>query len=264
MKKIDEYLESIFRNFDENDEETKVMKEEARAHLLEEIGELRNQGLTEEESIITAISNFGSEKIVVNEMNQIFKKQSKFSNGIKKIILIVFITACIFKLINIGNDFINGSETYNKEDMKTTQYLVNNVVDKVKDKESLDESLKNEITQLVNEFNLQTNNGLYYMKIQLRSNPNLYYEYNKDVPEELKEHKERAGTLANSWIINYETTNIQSSYDYNISKEVITKMHNSLPSVLGRSSLYLFLASIILVFIYLMNIAYLKRTTFNR
>jgi len=179
MKKIDEYLESIFRNFDENDEETKVMKEEARTHLLEEIGELRNQGLTEEESIITAISNFGSEKTVVNEMNQIFKKQSKFSNVIKKIILIVLITACIFKLINIGYDFINGNENYNKEDMKTTQYLVNNVVDKVKDKEILDESLKNDITQLINEFNLQTNNGLYYMKIQLRSNPNLYYEYIK-------------------------------------------------------------------------------------
>lgn len=73
MNKIEEYIDSIYGNFDNSDKDTKILKEEMRNHLYEEVEELKRQGLGEEESISRALECFGEENDVVGEMNYILK-----------------------------------------------------------------------------------------------------------------------------------------------------------------------------------------------
>lgn len=84
MRRIEEYIEKIYRGFDKKDEETKILKEETKAHLFEEVEDLKKQGVTEEESINIAISKFGDIVEVRKELSEIIKIEAKFA----KIILI--------------------------------------------------------------------------------------------------------------------------------------------------------------------------------
>ncbi|GAA0087083.1 hypothetical protein UT300007_35240 [Clostridium sp. CTA-7] len=264
MKRIEEYIEKIYRNFDEKDEETKIIKEETKVHLLEEVADLKKQGLTEEESINKAISNFGSEKVVISEMNLILKKQNKFSKALKKVTLITFIVACLFFSIDIGDEFINRDENNFKYDKNTTSYVIETIRNKIQDKDSLDESLKNEITQLLDEFNKQNNNGLYYIRLEYEPNSSIEYEYKKDVSEDMINGGHGGLSRRNNWSIHTNTTEDQANYDYKKHKESWDKVVNRLPNRLGQVSNYLFVVSAVLLCVYIINKVYLKSSFLNK
>lgn len=103
--KIEEYVNNIYGNFDNADKNTKILKEETRNHLYEEVEELKNQGLSEEESIEKALESFGPKNSVVNEMNCILKNRSIFAKMLIKAGVFVFIIGCLFQVIGI---FYNG------------------------------------------------------------------------------------------------------------------------------------------------------------
>lgn len=105
MNKIDEYIESIYGNFENSNKDTKILKEEMRIHLYEEVKEFKKQGLSEEESIDKAIESFGSESTVVAEMNHILKNRNIFTKMLIKAGAVVFIIGCLFQLIG---GFYNG------------------------------------------------------------------------------------------------------------------------------------------------------------
>lgn len=97
MKKIESYLDSVFRDSDKS-QETNDLKLEMRNHLEHSIKELQESGLTEEESVKVAIDRFGGEFQIRNELTQVLRFQKKFIKNILKVSL-VFLVLCIIMLI---------------------------------------------------------------------------------------------------------------------------------------------------------------------
>lgn len=127
MKKIEEYIDSIYGNFDNLDKDTKILKEEMRDHLYDEVEELKKQGLNEEESISRALDDFGQENTVVAEMNHILKNRSIFTKMLIKAGGAVFIIGCLFQIIGIfyNNEalqFFSGE--LSKNGFKNISYLL--------------------------------------------------------------------------------------------------------------------------------------------
>ncbi|MCT8976942.1 permease prefix domain 1-containing protein [Clostridium sp. CX1] len=127
MNKIDEYIDSIYGNFDNLDKDTKILKEEMRNHLYEEVEELKRQGLSEEESISRALEGFGQENYVVAEMSNVLKSRNIFTKMLVKAGIAVFVTACFFQVASIF--FSNESIHYfslelTKNQLKNSSYLL--------------------------------------------------------------------------------------------------------------------------------------------
>lgn len=130
MKKIEEieiYIESIYRNFDTLDKDTKILKEEMRTHLYEEVEELKKQGLSEKDSISRVLECFGQENTVVPEMNHVLKNRSVFTKMLIKTGIAVFIISCLFQIIGIfynneGVKYFSGE--LSKNGFKNISYLL--------------------------------------------------------------------------------------------------------------------------------------------
>jgi hypothetical protein len=260
MKKIDNYIDNIYKTFDETDEDTRILKEETKSHLYEEIEDLKEQGLGENESIEKAISNFGQENIVIDEMNAVLKKQNKFSKILIRVALIIYLIGFIFKLINIVYDFSHRSDELLQQyqnDKYCSEYVFQTIKDKINDRDSLDENVKNEITILLDEFNMRTNNGLYYIGIE--KSGDYCYEYSRGISKELIKMNDNGGsTGGKNWNINYKRTDFQDLYDVQQSEILWNKMQNEIPYRLNELSNYLFIISWILVCVSLINKAYIK------
>ncbi|MBC8060353.1 MAG: hypothetical protein H7Y18_06765 [Clostridiaceae bacterium] len=260
MNKLEEYIEKIYRNFDEKDEETKILKEEMKAHLFEEAEELRNHGLTEQESINKVIANFGTEKAVICEMQLILKRQNKFSKALIRVALIIVIVASIFKFFEIGDDFLHRNENSLTNDKRTSLYIINNIISKVENKDLLDVNLKNEVTVLLDEFNNKNNNGLYYLKLEKEDNLNIEYEYKRDVSEDMIKDGHGSENMSNKWKVYFNRTDNQANYDSENVQAVMNKIVSRLPYKLGLLSNYLFVISGVLLCVYFLNKIYVKNS----
>lgn len=127
MNKIEEYIDNIYGNFDNLDKDTKILKEEMRTHLYEEVEELKKQGLSEEESINKTLECFGQENSVVTEMNYILKNRSIFTKMLIKAGVVVFIIGCLLQIIGIfhsGEDIQYFSGDLIKNGFKNISYLL--------------------------------------------------------------------------------------------------------------------------------------------
>lgn len=256
MKKIDEYVESIYKNFDETEQDTKILIEETKAHLYEEVEELQKEGFSEKESIEISILNFGQENIVVEEMDMVLKKQNKFSKLIIKVALVIYFVGLIFKIINIASEFFPEKETFLPLSLNASN-VVDTIQDKIKNKDSLDEDVKAEITALLDDFNNQTNNGLYYIGIE--KSGEFFFEYNREVfKESIKNHSSSLAGDESDWNVHYKNTDIQDYYDHAQWDEGYNNRINSIPYRLNVLSNYLFILSWILVCVSLINKAYIK------
>lgn len=257
MKRVEDYINKIYKSFDKKDEETIIMKEETRAHLYDEVEELKKQGLSEEESIKKAISNFGQENLVINEMNDILNKQSKFAKILTRVALVVFLVGVIFKVVNLACDFAHvNHELYTPYDQNTSEYAFEVISSKIGNKIYLDENTKQEITTVLDKFNERTN-GLYY--IAIRNSSKVEYEYKKDIPKEMSTINGNGGMRGiNQFSIDYKSTDSQDYYDSQVSRARWDKINNSIPNVLNQSANYLFLVAWILICVSLINKVYSK------
>jgi len=127
LNKIEEYINSIYGNFDNLDKDTKTLKEEMRNHLFEEVEELKKQGFSEEESISMTLEHFGHEDTVVAEINHILKNRSIFTKMLIKAGMAVFIIACLFQVIGLfynNETFTYFSGVLSKNGFKNISYLL--------------------------------------------------------------------------------------------------------------------------------------------
>lgn len=127
IDKIEEYIDSIYVNFDNSDKNTKILKEEMRDHLYEEVEELKKQGLSEEKSISRALQCFGQEKTVVAEMNHVLNNRSVFTKMLIKAGAVIFIIGCLFQIIGMfyNNELLNYfSGELSKNGFKNISYLL--------------------------------------------------------------------------------------------------------------------------------------------
>src|SRR5687768_7706663 len=96
MKKIEEYVNSIYRNVDGNKEEINELKQEMHSHLLEAVHDLKQKGKSEEEAIQIAIENFGGKKQIVKGLSEFFNVQKRFARYVLLFSLISFIIGAFF------------------------------------------------------------------------------------------------------------------------------------------------------------------------
>jgi hypothetical protein len=261
MKKIDEYVENIYKNFDETEEDTKILIEETKSHLYEEVEELKKQGLGENESIERAVINFGKENIVIEEMDSILIKQSKFSKILIRVALMVYIIGSIFKVIFVADEFLTANHDL-QIDKLTSDYVIQIISDKIENKEFLDENIKEEITTMLDNFNVE-NNGIYY--IGLEKTGEYSYEYSKKLSEDLMKisGSSEYGGGENSggksvWTLHYKTTGYQAFLDSFYHELEMKRRQNEIPYNLNKLSNYIFIISWILVCVALINKAYIK------
>ncbi|MFQ9520816.1 MAG: permease prefix domain 1-containing protein [Turicibacter sp.] len=75
MKKINEYLDHLFKG--NTSKEALELKEEMKQHLLDEVRELKNQGLDEELAIKTALNHFGDNHSLKKELDELLVSNKK-------------------------------------------------------------------------------------------------------------------------------------------------------------------------------------------
>ncbi|MGH4124245.1 MAG: permease prefix domain 1-containing protein [Clostridium sp.] len=110
MKQIDKYVNSVYKHVGGNKEEIEALKYEMKNHLVQLIEELKSEGNSEDESISIAISRFGEENQIENELIGIFKFVNK---NAKKALII----AGVFLLITIISRSVSiiGTDIYWKQ-----------------------------------------------------------------------------------------------------------------------------------------------------
>lgn len=262
MEKVETYIEKIYRNFDAKDEETKILKEETKAHLLDEVEELKKQGLSEDESIETALRNFGSEASVIEELNQILKRQSRFFRLLKVSAIFIFIIASVFLSINLGDELMHKNENPFIADKNTSAYIFENIENKIKNSTVIGEDLKKSLTEILDEFNSKNHNGLYYIKIYEDGASNIDFEYKRAVPSDSIKggHGGLMGVSDSSktWKIYFERTDTQANYDYGVQQKAWDRITNRLPNRLGQAANYLFVVSGVLILVCIINKFYVK------
>lgn len=72
MNRIDNYLESVYKNFNGNKDELVSLKAEMKSHILEEVNELKKSGYDENESITMALDKFGPSHELISDLSNMY------------------------------------------------------------------------------------------------------------------------------------------------------------------------------------------------
>lgn len=207
MKKIEEFVDSVYQKVGGNKKEIQELKAEMKGHLLEAVHELKSEGKSEEEAIIIAIERFGGEKEMRSVMGQIFKAQKTFAKWVlvSALAFLVFGSIIFGVMIEIG--------VANVENDQKTAF---NLLERLGESEVLSEDIKNEINSIViqNEhikriqvYNLQDNDPDVF-----RTEPDYIYERADWMP-----HIQSEGY-----------SNEENNQDYQWHVDIDTKIHDSL------------------------------------
>ncbi|MET7038982.1 permease prefix domain 1-containing protein [Clostridium botulinum] len=117
MKKVDKYIDLVYKNVEGNKEEIDIMKQEMKSHLIQSINEFKQEGKSEEESINIAINRFGEVNQIKDELREIYSFHKRFS---KNILIAALILLCIgtaslitksfgYKLTEMTMDSVNNA-----------------------------------------------------------------------------------------------------------------------------------------------------------
>lgn len=249
MNEIDWYVDSICNKFNASDKDIQILKEELKSNLYDEAHGLEKQGFSEEESIKITLENFGQENTVISEMSSVWKKKSDFTLMILKVAIGIFIIGCIFAGARIF--YKSGSIDYANT---TSEYILADVYSQI----SKDNFDKVKVSKVLDDFNKNTNNGLYFIKVE-KANDTIY-EYQKNVPTYLvKDAYEGNLISSNNWTMYYKKTDSQQITDINNLNKVSELQLNAADSVLKNISYLFFSISWIIaciVFYQYINIQY--------
>jgi hypothetical protein len=108
VKEIDNYINSIYKNADDNVDEIGEMKSVMRQHLIETVEELKREGKSESESIKIAIERFGEAASIKDELTNVVTFNRKhFSISLyASLAMIVMLLSIIVTMANYaGNQF---------------------------------------------------------------------------------------------------------------------------------------------------------------
>ncbi|NEU32611.1 hypothetical protein GN156_17965 [bacterium LRH843] len=144
MKKIDKYVNSIYKDVAGDKQELEDLKQEMRSHLAEAVEELKAKGKTEDEAIRIAIDNFGGRSEIVKGLSEFFKVQKKFKNYVFSFALI-FLALGIFFLFTSVKEF--NKEAQNLEVVEQERVAIMNDVFDIID--ATNEVTQKEIEQLL-------------------------------------------------------------------------------------------------------------------
>lgn len=250
MNKIDEYIAKIYKDFDEDDEETKTLKEEMRLHLYDEINDLMKNGYTEEQSIAIAISNFGEEENVSDEMTSIIVKQTKYTSVLLKLSIIIFFIGFLSK---VGGWYSERQyiDKWQKNRAVTASDIMNELKNILNERTELQENDRKNFDEILNNYNDKYNNGLYGIRI-LKNNV-VYYEYSRNISADLIINAGSGMTVSNNgWEIETHQTDNDQYRDALVWQEMfnIKNFSNTVHFQLNNLGFWLISLSWVLIVMY--------------
>ncbi|WP_238883717.1 permease prefix domain 1-containing protein [Clostridium sp. YIM B02551] len=250
MKRIDNFVDKVYKDFDKNDEEVKILKEEMKAHLYDSVNDLISEGHSEEESMDIALRNFGDENSFSSEMDAIINRPKKYLDRLLQITIILFVIGVLFKIGAVYTEFKNIAEW--DKIRPTTETDVNNEIRTIlKGKDKLSASDKNNIDEVLNKYNNEYENGLYY--VQITNYSVSYYEYSREVSHELITNSNQGVSGDNT---GWKIISKQTDKDSLRSREVwegmptIDRYSNSAQFILNKLGLLVILFSWVLFVMY--------------
>lgn len=195
MKKINLYIDSLYKHMDESSDEVQVLKQEMKDHLIQTVNELKAEGKSEEESIEIAINRFGERTQVEIELKEVFKVQRKFAAAILIVSLVCFLfaTACFISYKVVDKNF----------SLKVPELFQNNVEHKIEKGEVISNG---EVNQLFVKYKKQFRYVALY-KENSNNFPDVIYPLNFSV-KEIENDQSTLTTYVNSpdgtsWTVKY-------------------------------------------------------------
>ena len=167
MKNIEEFVDSLYKGVNGKSEEISGFKEEMKAHLIETVNELKNEGKTEEESLKIAYERFGDIKVINTGLFKLFHKQKKF-------IGFILISAVVFLLIGVTSYIFMSQRDLKFQ--KEQKILTQGVLEIVGDNDKITEENKLKIEELVKKYNYIN----YIALFKVEDNPKIQKAIEKD------------------------------------------------------------------------------------
>ncbi|MFD0710858.1 permease prefix domain 1-containing protein [Paenibacillus sp. GCM10027626] len=94
MKRIDDFINSVYVNVQDRDE-ANDLKAEMRSHLLESVQELKGKGLSEREAVSLAIERFGNEHMLRKKVVEHFQASSIFAVNLLRVAIVFGVAALL-------------------------------------------------------------------------------------------------------------------------------------------------------------------------
>lgn len=250
MKRIEDYIEKVCKEFHNNSEEVKILKEEVRAHLYDKVRDLIEEGYNEEESINIALKDFGDENGFVYEMKRVISKQKIYTNILLKISFIIFIIGGVLKFGGMYAESIY-IDKWEKSRPMTYIDVIDKIEESVGDKTEIAKDDKKNFDDMLNKYNDQYNNGLYYIKVF--KNDKSIYEYERIVDNSIVKNKSQGESgKSNGLKIVNKKTDIESLRTSDIWNERanIANISNTIHFKLKNIGLWMIILSWVLMIMY--------------
>lgn len=95
MQWVDEFVNSLYEDFDVNDHDVQELKNEMKTHLLDAVKDLQTQGISEDESIKIAVERFGDKKQLTTGLLELFSFQKRFAKNLLRISFIFLVIGLV-------------------------------------------------------------------------------------------------------------------------------------------------------------------------
>lgn len=179
MDRINNYIKQIYKSFNDKDKDVKILKEEMKTHLNERTKELQNKGLNEDDSIDIAIKEFGPVKEVDAELSLIISKQKKFWKYLFLCAIVIYLIGAALSLIYNKNRITFLKDGFGTQYYKQSSYIIKDeLADILKNEDNFSKDTEKKITEKLDKYNSQNNNGIYYCSVW--KDHKKFFSYNKE------------------------------------------------------------------------------------
>jgi hypothetical protein len=183
MKRINDYVDSVYHGVGSNEIQIKELKAEMKNHLLEAVHELKAEGKSEKEAIDIAIERFGGENEMRSVIGQLFKDQKVFAKRTLCIAVGFLVVALsIFSFIWL----------YAEDNGQKLSIIITEISDVLENKEVITPQMKKEIELLVEKTNHISEVSIYNSKY-IRTEGKNFVSYNTELKNPDYQYKRTLG-----------------------------------------------------------------------
>lgn len=127
MRKIDDYINSMYKKVDGNKKEIEELKMEMRSHLIESIEDFKRKGYSENDSVDFALESFGEKNQLVKGLSEFFNLQKQFSKYVLLVALCSLACSIFFFIqsVNETNTINSEIDEFKIEKEETVQQVLN-------------------------------------------------------------------------------------------------------------------------------------------
>lgn len=205
MKRINNFVDSVYTHVNGSKKEIDELKEEMKSHLIESVHELQKEGKNEDEAIDIAIKRFGERNELQEVLSQVFQKQKVFAKWLLALGIIILL---------LGSSIFGFIWAYSEENARENSNISSEISEMIQEKNTLTEEIKLQIEQILSKANHITELNIYdlkdldtsddYWNVIEEATPTYHYEKSLSLPKWLIADYFTAGNGDSSWCITYE------------------------------------------------------------